>query len=327
MSIDALAAARRFSVAPMLDWTTPQCRRIHRILCPQALLYSEMVTTGAIIFGDTARYLKHSDDMPCALQLGGGKADELAKASAIAQTFAYAEINLNVGCPSDRVQNNRIGACLMAEPRLVAQCLKAMQKESDVPVTVKHRLGIDKQNERQVIDFVDCLANESDCRVFIVHARKAWLQGLSPKDNRDIPPLNYELVYELKQRFPELHIVINGGINSIAEAKQHLQAVDGVMLGRAAYQEPRLLLEAAELFGCEMPIIESVLAALEVLLTKALDNGERLSDYTRHLLGLFNGQVGAKQFRRILSEEARSAEAGIEIWHKALAAVFSKKLC
>lgn len=313
--------SHKFSVAPMLDWTTLSCRRLHRLLCPEALLYSEMISTGAIIFGERERYLKHSGDMPCALQLGGGKPDELAQATALAQPYDYAEINLNVGCPSDRVQNNRIGACLMAEPRLVAQCLKAMQKESDVPVSVKHRLGIDEQDERQVIDFVDCLANESDCHIFIVHARKAWLQGLSPKDNREIPPLNYDLVYEIKQRFPELTIVINGGITQIEEAQQHLQMVDGVMLGRAAYQQPMILLQAATLFNRPAEEIENVLLKIETLLIAALQQGERLSDYTRHLLGLFNGHQGAKQFRRILSEEARSTDAGIDVWRQALAAV------
>lgn len=319
MSI-ALSQARRFSVAPMLDWTTLSCRRLHRLFCPEALLYSEMISTGAIIHGDRERYLAHSGDMPCALQLGGGNPDELAQATALAQDYAYAEINLNVGCPSDRVQNHRIGACLMDSPRLVAQCLKAMQKESDVPVTVKHRLGIDEQDERQVIDFVDCLANESDCRVFIVHARKAWLQGLSPKENREIPPLNYDLVYELKQRFPELCMVINGGITSIEQAEQHLQILDGVMLGRAAYQEPYLLLEAARLFNRAVPSMESLLPAIEDLLLQALSNGDKLSDYTRHILGLFNGRQGAKQFRRILSEEGRG-DAGIEVWRQAVAAI------
>lgn len=321
MSDNALYVARRFCVAPMLDWTTLSCRRLHRILCPEALLYTEMISTGAIIFGERERYLNHSGDMPCALQLGGGKPDELARATALAQPYHYAEINLNVGCPSDRVQNNRIGACLMAEPRLVAQCLKAMQKEADVPISIKHRLGIDEQDERQVIDFVDCIANESDCRIFIIHARKAWLQGLSPKDNREIPPLNYELVYEVKQRFPELEIVINGGINQIAEAQQHLQIVDGVMLGRAAYQQPMILLQAASLFKRPVKNIEEILPKIEALLTSALDNGERLSDYTRHILGLFNGHQGAKQFRRILSEEARYSDANIEIWRQALKAV------
>lgn len=316
-----LAFARRFSVAPMLDWTTLSCRRLHRILCPEALLYTEMISTGAIIFGERERYLSHSGDMPCALQLGGGKPDELAQATALAQPYQYAEINLNVGCPSDRVQNNRIGACLMAEPRLVAQCLKAMQKESDVPVTIKHRLGIDEQDERQVIDFVDCIANESDCRIFIVHARKAWLQGLSPKDNREIPPLNYELVYEIKQRFPELSIVINGGINHIQEAQEHLQFVDGVMLGRAAYQTPMTLLQAGSLFHRSVKNIEEILPQIEALLISALNNGERLSDYTRHILGLFNGYQGAKNFRRILSEETRNPDANIDIWRKALSVV------
>ncbi|SUO95301.1 Probable tRNA-dihydrouridine synthase [Suttonella ornithocola] len=305
----------------MLDWTTPECRRLHRLFSPHARLYTEMVTTGAIIYGDKMRHLRHFVDEPCALQLGGGKPEELAKATAMAQAFAYQEINLNVGCPSDRVQNNQIGACLMADAPLVAKCLSAMQRESDVPVTVKHRLGIDEQDERQIFDFVDCLLQGSSCRVFIVHARKAWLQGLSPKANRDVPPLNYELVYELKQRFPEATIVINGGIETIEACEKHLHYVDGVMLGRAAYKNPAILLSAESLFNTKSLTEEQLIPVLTQEISQALERGERLSDYVRHLLGMFAGQKGAKQFRRILSEEARLPEAGIEIWQKAVARV------
>lgn len=302
----------------MMDWTTPACRLLHRQLNPGALLYTEMVTTGALIYGDAARHLRHFDDAPCALQLGGSEPEALAKSCAIAQEYGYQEINLNVGCPSDRVQNNRIGACLMDSPHLVAQCLKAMQQESDVPVTVKHRLGIDEQDERKVLEFVDIVASESDCRVFTIHARKAWLQGLSPKENRDVPPLNYALVYEVKQRFPELTIILNGNITSIAECKQHLAHVDGVMLGRAAYQHPELIAEAATLFDKQPLAIDALLPKLTAVLVAALVRGERLQDYTRHLLGLFQGIKGARQYRRILSEEARLPDAGIAVWQKAL---------
>lgn len=310
-----------FSVAPMLDWTTPACRELHRLLLPEALLYTEMVTAGAIIYGDAQRHLAHCGDMPCVLQLGGGNPLELACACEIAQDYDYTEINLNVGCPSDRVQNNRIGACLMDDAALVARCLQAMQQASSVPVTVKHRLGIDEQDERQVIDFVDRILQESDCRTFIVHARKAWLQGLSPRENRDVPPLNYELVYELKQRFPESTIVINGGIETIAACEAHLAQVDGVMLGRAPYKNPALLLEAARLFGREPQSEDAVMPEIEIVLSAALARGARLSDYTRHLLGFFQGRKGAKRYRRILSEEARQPDADLSIWRKALVSV------
>lgn len=209
----------------------------------------------------------------------------------------------------------------MDDPALVARCLKAMQAESAVPVTIKHRLGIDDQDERKVLDFVDQIVNESDCRVFIVHARKAWLKGLSPKANRDVPPLNYELVYELKQRFPQCVIVINGGIETIADCQQHLQQVDGVMLGRAVYKQPGLLLQAEGLFDQAVFSESETLPAITQCLQAALSRGELLADYTRHLLGLFPGQPGAKQFRRILSEQARSKDAGMDVWQAALAAV------
>lgn len=312
-------SAWRFCVAPMMDWTTPACRQIHRILLPKARLYSEMITTGAILFGDAQRYLTHQNDEPCALQLGGSNPDELARATAIAQSYHYAEMNLNVGCPSDRVQNNQIGACLMKSPRLVAQCLTAMQKESDVPVSIKHRLGTDEQDEHLVFDFVDQISQESPCRIFIVHARKAWLSGLSPKENRTAPPLHYEIVYKIKEQFPELIIIINGGIDSIAACQNHLHYVDGVMLGRAAYQQPQLLLAARALFGDAVMSETEIVPQITQLLMNALDHGERLHDYTRHLLGLFHGKNGAKRFRQILSECAPRAGSDINVWQQALA--------
>lgn len=311
----------KFAVAPMMRWTTPQCRMLHRRLCPEARLYSEMVTTGAIIHGDTERYLKRLEDAPCALQLGGGDPRELARATAIVQSYGYDEINLNVGCPSARVRNNRIGACLMNDAALVARALKAMQAESEVPVTIKHRLGIDNQDERAVLDFVDRIVNESECRVFIVHARKAWLDGLNPKQNRNAPPLNYELVYEIKRRFPTCVVVINGGVTSIAQCRIHLQQLDGVMLGRAAYKEPQRIVEAAALFGRVVPSSEAIVARITELLCQALANGEAIGEYTRHLLGLFQGRAGARSYRRILSEQRRDRDTGMDVWREALAAV------
>ena len=304
-----------------MRWTTPQCRLLHRRLCPEARLYSEMVTTGAILDGDTRRCLKHLSDTPCALQLGGGDPTELARATAVAQSYGYDEINLNVGCPSARVRNKRIGACLMNDAALVARALKAMQAESEVPVTIKHRLGVDHQDEREVFDFVDRIVNESECRVFIVHARKAWLDGLNPKQNRTAPPLDYELVYEIKRRFPACVVVINGGISSIAQCRIHLQQLDGVMLGRAAYRQPRCIAEAATLFGRAVPSPEAIVNRISEVLCEALDNGERLGGYTRHLLGLFQGRPGARSYRRILGEQMRDSDAGMDVWRAALAEV------
>lgn len=314
-------SAHRFCVAPMLDLTTPTCRVLHRIFSRHAFLYSEMITTGALIYGDAERHLNHyQQEQPVALQLGGGHPDELARACEIALPYHYDEINLNIGCPSDRVQNNRIGACLMDSPHLVAECLNAMQDAAgEIPVTVKHRLGIDEQDERQVLDFVEILASRSRCRHFIIHARKAWLQGLNPQQNRDIPPLNYPLVYQIKQQFPELSIILNGGINNLAQCREHLQYLDGVMLGRAAYQNPEILLSADSLFGSMPRSIEEVLPELRCFMEAEIARGIPLSQFTRHLLGLFRGQKGAKQYRRMLSEQARLPNAGIEIWDKALA--------
>ena len=312
----------RFCVAPMLDWTTPECRALHRLFTRHALLYTEMVTTGALIYGDAERHLQHQADAPCSLQLGGGEPEALARACEIALPYDYQEINLNVGCPSDRVQNNRIGACLMDDATLVAECLSAMQQAAgEVPVTVKHRLAIDEQDEREVFHFVETVANRSSCRVFIIHARKAWLQGLSPKENRDVPPLNYPLVYEVKRRFPELTIVINGGISDLAQCQAHLQHVDGVMLGRAAYQNPQLLLAADTLYGDAAQTLDAVLPQVRALIVERLACGEPLAHYTRHLLGFFPGVRGAKHYRRILSEEARAADADITVFDRALAAV------
>lgn len=313
---------RRLCVAPMLDWTTPECRALHRIFSRHAFLYSEMVSTGAILFGDTDRHLQHNGDSPCALQLGGGEPEELARACERALPYGYQEINLNAGCPSDRVQHNRIGACLMNDAMLVAECLSAMQKAAGVvPVTIKHRLALDEHNERDVLRFVETLATNSPCRVFIIHARKAWLQGLSPKENRTVPPLNYSLVYEVKRHFPELTIILNGGITTIDECIMHLQQVDGVMLGRAAYQNPELLLAVDTLYNQPAKMLDEVLPNIRALIINGIEEGRPLSAYSRHLLGLFPGIKGAKHYRRILSEDARQANAGIEVFDRALAAV------
>lgn len=317
--MSAKAEDWRFCVAPMLDLTNSDCRALHRQFSRKARLYTEMVTTGALIYGDVARHLDYRAlEQPLALQLGGGNPDELARACEIAQAYAYDEINLNVGCPSDRVQNNRIGACLMDDAHLVAKCLTAMQTASDCVVTVKHRLGIDEQDERKVLEFVDIVSNESPCRVFIVHARKAWLDGLSPKQNRDVPPLNYDLVYEIKQRYPQLTIVLNGGIESIADCRHHLQWLDGVMLGRGVYYHPALLLEVDALYGATTPTLNAVLDNIKTFIATELANGASLQQFTRHLLGLFAGQAGARQYRRILSEDARLPTAGIEVFERAL---------
>lgn len=312
---------KRFSIAPMLDWTTPSCRVLHRLICPEALLYSEMISTGAVIYGDAERHLRHGEDAPCILQWGGANPDELQRACEIAQVYDYFGFNLNVGCPSDRVQNHQIGAVLMREPRLVAECLSAMAAVSASPVSVKHRLAIDEMDERYVFDFIETVAAHSPCRIFIVHARKAWLQGLSPKANREIPPLNYPLVYEVKKRFPELEIVLNGGITTIEDCAEHLKHVDGVMLGRAAYQNPELLLHVPKLWGEQAQNRSEMLEKITICLEEALARGERLSDYTRHLLGLFPQQRGAKRFRQILSEEARLPDADLRVWQRALQAV------
>lgn len=313
--------AWRMCFAPMLDWTTPECRRIFRFFSSDVRFYTEMVTTGAILHGDVARHLHHEKDMPCALQLGGGDPDELAKACEIAQHYQYDEINLNAGCPSDRVQNNAIGACLMRKPKHIAQCLNAMQKASDVPITLKHRLSIDEMDEASVLDFVDCIVNESACRHLIIHARKAWLNGLSPRENRDIPPLKYDLVYAVKERYPDCTIILNGGIANIDEAEEHLQKVDGVMLGRAIYYQPQLLLESARLFGKQAPKLEDVLSDITTCMSEQVAQGTPLWHYTRHLLGLFSSCRGAKQYRRILSEESRNDPYNIHVWNRALAAV------
>jgi tRNA-dihydrouridine synthase A len=310
----------------MMDWTDRHCRAFHRQLTRHARLYTEMVTAPAILHGDRQRLLGMSGagEHPVALQLGGSDPGALAEAAAIGASFGYDEINLNVGCPSDRVQEGRFGACLMAEPELVAACVLRMQASVDVPVTVKCRIGIDDQDsERDLQRFIDVVAG-AGCRTFIVHARKAWLSGLSPKENREVPPLDYERVWRLKARHPELSIVINGGIADLDEAAAHLQHVDGVMLGRAAYQTPYILAEVDRRFFEPTAAVPTRAAAIEGMLPyieRHLASGGRLNNVVRHMLGLYHGEPRARAFRRHLSERAVREGAGIAILLEALSMV------
>jgi tRNA-dihydrouridine synthase A len=288
----------------MMDWTDRHCRFFHRLIAPRALLYTEMVTTGAVIHGDRERLLGFDPaEHPVALQLGGSDPEELAEAARIGAGFGYDEINLNVGCPSDRVQKGRFGACLMKESALVRDCLAAMREAVDVPITVKTRIGVDEfEGDRFLFDFVDTVT-ESGVTTVIIHARKAWLSGLSPKENRDIPPLVYERVHALKARRPDLSVVINGGITDRAAAHQQLERVDGVMLGRAAYQNPWILAELSRELG--WPAAASREAIVEAMVDYArahIEAGGRLNHVARHMLGLFHGQPGARHWRRQLSQ-------------------------
>ena len=319
--------SRRFSVAPMMDWTDRHCRLFHRSLSARALLYTEMVTTGAVRFGPRERLLGFYDaEHPVAVQLGGSEPSELAEAARICADFGYDEINLNVGCPSDRVQDGRFGACLMAEPERVAASVAAMKAAVEIPVTVKCRIGIDDQDPEIALDRLADLVVAEGCDGLVVHARKAWLKGLSPKQNRDVPPLDYGRVFRLKARLPHVPISINGGIGSLGEALALLEpregvSLDGVMLGRAAYQEPALLLGVDEaVFGVDGPhetgraAVESLFPAIE----EHLGRGGRLSNFTRHMMGLFPGQPGARAFRRLLSEEGPREGAGLDVLRRAL---------
>lgn len=318
----------RFSVAPMLDWTDRHCRYFHRLLTRQTLLYTEMVTTGAILFGK-GDYLGYSqEEQPVALQLGGSDPAALAECAVRAQALGYNEINLNAGCPSDRVQNGRFGACLMAEPELVADCVAAMKDVVNVPVTVKTRIGIDDSDSYAFLQrFIEIVSERGRCQSFTLHARKAWLSGLSPKENREIPPLDYERVYQVKRDFPHLTIAINGGVKSIEEAKAHLEHVDGVMMGREAYQNPGILARVdGELFGESAEPLSpvAVVEAMYPYIEKELAKGTYLGHITRHMLGLFQGVPGARQFRRYLSENAHKAGADVEVLRQALAFVSGK---
>jgi tRNA-dihydrouridine synthase A len=317
-----IKSAHRLSVAPMLDWTDRDFRYFLRLISKETLLYTEMVTTGALIYGQRARFLAHDDlEMPVALQLGGSDPHDLATCAKMGEESGYAEINLNVGCPSDRVQSGSFGACLMEHPNTVAEAVNAMKSVVDIPVTVKTRLGIDELDSYEFLaDFVGQVS-EAGCELFILHARKAWLSGLSPKENRDVPPLDYERVYQIKRDFPSLHIDINGGIQTLEEANQHLNQVDGVMMGRAIYHDPYLLSEAdACIFGQEAnrstrhDIIEQFLPYVE----QRMKEGRPIKSITRHLLGLFQGQPGARAWRRHISQHAHQKGAGIEVLTDAL---------
>ncbi|WP_245475094.1 tRNA dihydrouridine(20/20a) synthase DusA [Bradyrhizobium sp. Leo121] len=312
----------------MMDWTDRQCRVFHRQLSRRARLYTEMLTTGAVIHGDRARLLGFdASEHPVALQLGGSDPRELAAAAKIGEDFGYDEINLNVGCPSDRVKDGRFGACLMAEPVLVAEGVAAMKRAVKVPVTVKCRIGIDDQDPELALDTLARGVIEAGADALIVHARKAWLNGLSPKENRDIPPLDYDRVYRLKAAMPHVPIIINGGIASLDEAKRHLAHVDGVMLGRAAYQEPwRLLSVDPDLFGEAAPYatMQDAFEAMIPYIEGELARGARLHAITRHFVGAFFGVPGARAFRRHLAEHGTRPGAGVNVLREAIALVGSR---
>jgi len=316
---------RRFSIAPMMDWTDRHCRYFHRLLTKRALLFTEMVTSAAVVHGDRQRLLGFAEvEHPVAVQLGGSEPRELAAAARLAAEFGYDEINLNVGCPSDRVQSGRFGACLMAEPALVADCVRAMRDATDRPVTVKCRIGIDDQDTEQSLDRFADLMVEAGASHLYVHARKAWLKGLSPKENRTVPPLDYPRVHRLAARLAPFPVSINGGIATLAEAEAQLAHVAGVMLGRAAYHEPLLLAEVDHrIFGAPpRPVdLPALLRAMADYAERELAAGTRLNAITRHMLGLANGRPGARQFRQILSVEAARRGAGPEVLLRALAAV------
>lgn len=317
----------RFSIAPMMDWSDTHCRYFWRLLSKQALLYTEMVTTGALLHGDKRRFLDFNpEEHPLALQVGGSDPKELAHAAKLAQQWSYDEINLNCGCPSDRVQSGKIGACLMAEPDLVSDGIKAMRDACDIEVTIKHRIGIDDLDSYEhLCDFVGKVA-DSGCRVFIIHARKAWLSGLSPKENREIPPLQYPTVLRLKTDFPHLCIVLNGGIKSIATCKEWLDRVDGVMIGREAYQNPYLLAEVDQQIFAETAAPLSRAEILQQYFSyceRQIAMGTQLHHMSRHILGLFQGQIGARKFRRYISENAYKENAPATVLQCALAAMES----
>lgn len=306
----------------MLDWTDRHCRYFHRLLTKQALLYTEMVTTGALLNGDVERHLRfNAFEQPVALQLGGSEPKEMAECARLAEDYGYAEVNINVGCPSERVQKGAFGACLMAEPHLIADCVAAMQAAVNIPVTVKNRIGIDEQQERDsLFNFVETVA-QAGCQTFIVHARKAWLKGLSPKENREIPPLNYALVYELKQAFPQLEIIINGGITTLEQCQHHLQWVDGVMVGREAYHNPWLLAQVdsqlyatPDSFNQRKAVIDAFIPYVE----QQLSQGVTLAPMSKPILGLFQGIAGARYWRRYISENAFKPNADSKILLQAM---------
>lgn len=317
----SVTLAARLSVAPMMDWTDRNCRVFHRILSRRTLLYTEMVTSAAIVHGDRGRLLDYdAGDHPVALQLGGSEPAQLAEAVRIAADWGYDEINLNVGCPSDRVQSGCFGAVLMTRPELVVECIRAMIAASPVEVTVKCRIGVDDQLPEDVLPAFIARMRDAGIRRMTIHARKAWLQGLSPKENREVPPLDYPLVHRMKAENPDMHLSINGGIASMAAVRQHLGLMDGVMVGRAAYHQPwDILGQADALWGQDAPFTDPAEAALAMrpIIIRHLEAGGRLHQFTRHMLGLFHGRPGARQWRRVLSEGVSSG--GIEVYDAALA--------
>ena len=308
----------------MMDWTDRHCRAFHRTLTQYALLYSEMVTTKAVIHGDRDRLLGFSDvEHPIALQLGGSDPSELSRCAKIAEEFGYDEVNLNCGCPSDRVQSGSFGACLMREPNLVADCMQAMREATHIRATVKCRIGVDDQEPRESLFRLIEACRAAGVTSFAIHARKAWLKGLSPKENRDVPPLDYDLVYEVKRSFPELTIVLNGGISTLQDTMNHLQHVDGVMMGRSAYHEPALLGQVDSLiFGAEGSVDPfAAITAYRPYMAEQLALGTPLSHMTRHMLGVMHGLPGARSFRRIMTVDAIAPGAGLEVLDRALYAV------
>lgn len=311
------STSHRFCVAPMLDWTDAHCRYFYRLLSRRALLYTEMVTTGALLHGDRDRHLRYNaEEHPLALQLGGSDPVALAQCAQMAADYGYDEVNLNVGCPSDRVQNGRFGACLMAEPKLVADCVEAMKGRVAIPVTVKSRIGIDDRDSYEELAHFIATVAEAGCETFIVHARKAWLSGLSPRENREIPPLRYDVVFQLKQDFPQLEIIINGGIIDLTQSQTLLTQVDGVMLGREVYHNPYILADVDPvLFGDEIRVTSRREVIHEMLpyIERQMIQGVRLNSISRHLLGLFHGVEGARGWRRHISENATKpgVDAGV----------------
>jgi tRNA-dihydrouridine synthase A len=313
---------RKFSIAPMMEWTDRHCRFFHRLLTQRALIYTEMITTGAVLHGDRSRLLAFDpSEHPVALQLGGSDPGELARCARIAEELGYDEVNLNVGCPSDRVQQGRFGACLMAEPELVGGCVAAMKSAVAIAVTVKCRIGIDEQDPEESLERLTQISERAGVDALIVHARKAWLEGLSPRENREVPPLDYDRVHRLKAAHPHLTVMLNGGIVSIGQAAEHLAHVDGVMMGRAAYQEPWLLAAVdPQLFGApaRFDTPRAVAEALIPYIERELRRGTRLHAITRHVLGLFRGMPGARTFRRQLAAAAGQAGAGAATFRAAL---------
>lgn len=327
---ETVKRSRRFSVAPMIDWTDRHCRTLHRLLTREALLFTEMITTGAIVHGDADRHLRFSaEEGLVALQLGGSDPTELARAIEIAEAYDYAEINLNVGCPSDRVQSGKFGACLMAEPELVADCVRAMREATGKPVTVKCRVGIDDQDTEESLDrFADAVVGAGVDALY-VHARKAWLKGLSPKENRTIPPLDYDRVHRLRQRYAPLQMMINGGLETLEMAEGEMAHMDGVMLGRAAYHTPMILGEVDRRFfglDTEAPSLETIMRAMADYTDRELARGTKVNNVARHMLGLANGLPGARQFRQILSVDACKPGATSEVMLRALEAVQRPRL-